>query len=234
MDLPVLFLQVSKLKNGGHDEFLIYIEHTNETTLATPSTSSFHPVKDVTDYQLVYRRMNRLVNLPNNAWDKFVFDNDFVYNGRDNIKICIIGKRNVSYGYPLGYYNYATFSDVTNMAYYGYGYPGYSYAYAINYRPYTRFIYEQGPEISEIYPGRNYSFLAGKLYSQAEPLDREEIPGFTVHVGNLPSTYPNMKATYTITGPFPSTDVVYRAINPATQGNYLIFNKSNSIIKKKY
>lgn len=213
--------------NYGHDEFLIYIQHTNENTLATPSTSSFYPVKDVTDYQLVYRRTTRLVNLPNNVWDKFVFDNDFVYNGRDNIKICIIGKRNVSYGYPLGYYNYAMFSDVTNMAYYGYGYPGDSYAYAINYRPYTRFIYDQGPEIREIYPGRNYSFLAGKLYSQAGPLDREEIPGFTVHVGNLPSTYPNMKATYTITGPFPSTDVVYRAINPATQGNYLIFNKSN-------
>ena len=214
--------------NIAHNNYKIYIKHTTATSLTTPATSSFYPTKDVSDYQLVYERNNRFAGFTSGQWDTLVFDRDFIYNGEDNIQICIVGTRTINYGTPYCELYYYTFSSSANMAYYGYAYTGYSgYAYAMQYRPYTRFIYDQGPEIREIYPSNNYSFLAGALYSQAEPRDRNEIPGFKVFVGNLPNSYPAMKATFTITGPDGSDSIVYRGLDPSTSSNYITFRKSD-------
>ncbi|MBQ6269635.1 MAG: hypothetical protein IJK61_05870, partial [Bacteroidetes bacterium] len=214
--------------NIAHNNYKIYIKHTTATSLTTPATSSFYPTKDYSDYQLVYERNNRFAGFTSGQWDTLVFDRDFIYNGEDNIQICIVGTRTINYGTPYCELYYYTFSSSANMAYYGYAYTGYSgYAYAMQYRPYTRFIYDQGPEIREIYPSNNYSFLAGALYSQAEPRDRNEIPGFKVFVGNLPNSYPAMKATFTITGPDGSDSIVYRGLDPSTSSNYITFRKSD-------
>ncbi len=215
-----------------YDRFYIYMKHTNQNTLTAPSYQTFYPVKDMSEYQLVYSMGEHIVESIAGGWREFNFDRDFIYNGVDNLQICLIGEWDVDYAYlqgSYGYYYYYTFNAGRNQWYYGYAYSSYGYSYAYRYKPYTRLVYEQGPEIADVYPSANYEFRLGELYDQASPsIRRAEIPGFKVDVSNLPADYPKMKAIYTIIGPDNSDDVVYRAQDPSTLNNYLVFDKRDA------
>ncbi|MGI6369072.1 MAG: hypothetical protein ACOX09_00410 [Candidatus Kapaibacterium sp.] len=236
MYLKQLAFYVSSVSNANskhYDRFYIYLKHTNQNTLTNPSYQTFYPTKDMSGYQLVYSSgAGVAVPIPSRTWREFDFERDFIYNGVDNLQVCLIGEWDVDYAYTqgsYGYYYYYMFSTPVNQWYYGYAYTTYGYSYAYSYKPYTRLIYDQGPEITNIYPSTNYSFRLGNLYDQASPnIIRDEIPGFEVDVTNLPDNYPRMKAIYTITGPDESDNVIYRAQDPVTLNNYLLFEKRDA------
>jgi hypothetical protein len=242
MYLKQMAFNVVSLYNSGQkrfERFYIYIKHTNANTLTAPGYQTFYPHKDMTGYQLVYtagpQPPHIVLNKSVGSWVEWDFQTDFIYNGRDNIQVCLIGEWDVDYAYDqggYGYYYFYTFSTGSGRYqwYYGYANTSSNYSYAYEYKPYTRFVYEQGPEIADVYPSTDHEFKLGELYDQASPsITRAEIPGFKVDMSNTPAYYPPIKATYTITGPYDfDNDIVYRAQDPATLNYYLVFDKSNA------
>lgn len=219
MVLKEIAFKVQNVYNSsypGHDTLSIYMRHVEidyYTGYLAPS-SVFNNSYFANDYELVYRDYSRTINKSANEWDSFEFDDDFEYNGVDNLEVLLVGKKPADYS-TSGYYYYWMFSTPNQqMNWCGCYRTSASGTYSTNtvYKPHTLILYEQGPELKEIfaYPSNTHTFATsstqGEIYTPYVKFKRRAID-------------PLVKIEYKILDP--NGDVVFEALDPITGDTWL-------------
>ena len=201
----------------GHDTLSIYMRHIANSSYSTylNTTIVYNNSYWSNDYQLVYRVYNRSMNKSSNQWDNFVFDEEFEYNGEDNLEVLLVGKNTGNYASSThAYFYYWMFSATGQMDFassYRTSSSGTYWGGTMSYKPHTRFVYEQGPELKEI-----FAFEEGHLFATSST--GGDIYAPYVKFTRKP-TEPTVQIQYKILDP--NGEIAFEGLDPNTGSTWI-------------